>query len=338
MKDRTLPELFARVDFPRSLREFIYAKADRQAAAFGRSSSANEKRQIAALRGLADHLAGVDLYDARMVALCDVNAEFAERRGEGSDGFDIFRPSDLQMRLLAYLGGTLPPPPPEQTVGELVAAGVRDLAQTLREHGAELHGKAQAAQREVETAQAEAARKGTDAAELEAARSEVEALREELAEAEETIEELRAYLGKPEPPAPTRRTKIDGETGIYEADTATGPVLEINFADDQGKTRWRRLPGASVEQARRIREELSGEPVAAEEAEPEPVKTDRPLDPELDRLEKHLGRDLTDEEMAVILAELPDDDTAPDLVERWAEALEAGDVAPDVGADTREEA
>ena len=336
----TLGELYARADFPVSLATFIRDKAQAQNAAFGRASAAGERAQIAALFSLADYLSGIDAFDPRMVALSDVNAEFAERRNEGSEGFDRFTPSDRQMRLLARIATNGPPPAPAQTVAELIAAGVRDLAETVRENTAQLRQQAQRAKREVETAQAEAARKGTDAAELEAARSEVEALREEVEEAEETIAELRAYLGKDEPPAPTRRTKIDGETGIYEAATADGEtVLEINFQDAEGKTRWRRLPGASLEEARKLRAQLAGKPVAdaGDDAEPEPVETDRPLDPELDRLEKHLGRELTDEEIDAILDELPGDDTAPDLVERWGEKLEAGDVAPDVRADTESE-
>ena len=319
----TLPSLYARAPFPASLRDAIQAKADRQEAAFGPSSAAIEKRQIAALRAVADFLAGADLYDRHMVILGDVSGELAELRGEGAEGRDRFTPTEMQDQLLSWLGSAIAPPPPERTVEELCAAGVRDLANALREKGGEFRAEVHAAEAEATKARAEAAQMAANAAELPAARSEAEGLREELAEAEETIAEFRGFLGKPAPAPAARRIKVEGEAGVYEAETADGPVLEINFPDDQGKTRWRRLPGASLEQARELRAELAGKPVADDDGDEE-IVLDRDLDAELDRLEKHLGRELADAETDAILAELPGagSEGAVDLVERWGERLQ----------------
>ena len=63
-----------------------------------------------------------------------------------------------------------------------------------------------------------------------------------------------------------RRVLVEGEVGVYQASTSEhGLVYEIGFQNDQGKQRWKRLgPDASIEDARRLRQQLTGQPDPAQ--------------------------------------------------------------------------
>lgn len=259
----TLNMALATSTFPEALRAYIRDKADKAPSTLGKGIGGSSvpwiRNHVAALADLDNYLSGLGPEDQRLVALAAL-AELLGHRGE-------FRPSHYQESLLARLATSLPPPSPGTTLDELLAAGLLDLGEALRR-------RAVAAEKAVEEAEAEAERlaaelekrAGVEEA-LEEARGEIASLNDEVSEHEGQKAELQKYVdalaaGEAEKPATAkkpRRTKVEGEVGVYYYETAEGRVYEIGFPDNAGKTRWKRV-GPDLQEAIELRAELAGKP------------------------------------------------------------------------------
>ncbi len=183
---------------------------------------------------------------------------------------DTWEPGSLQSDLLGRLGTQGPAPQADTTLNELVAAGVSDLA----EHAAGVQAKA-FSQRDTALAESDQLREQAERVpqlveQLEEAQAQVNSLTSDNQELEGKVAYLREHFqAKVEatPSKKARRTKVEGEKGVYFNDTSEGRVYEIGYPDDEGKQRWKTV-GPDLEEAIALRRELAGKPFEAKEPVP----------------------------------------------------------------------
>lgn len=258
--------------FVEGLRAYVQTKAD-GAGGLAEGNVAWVRNHVAALREFDNFLAGLPPDDQRLVALdCIAKKRTPPKRFESWRR--PFSPTEKQEVLFARLGTSESPPRPSLTFDELLAAAVVDLIEEARRDETRTSGAladAEARVAELSDALDGHARQG---AELEEGRAEIGSLKEEIKELERDVEELRTYVAagvgkepaQAEPEKPPRRTKVDGETGVYFRDSTEGRVYEIGFPDDTGKQRWKAV-GPDLQEAIDLRQELAGKPYEPEEAE-----------------------------------------------------------------------
>ena len=77
---------------------------------------------------------------------------------------------------------------------------------------------------------------------------------------ERQLSDAQAFIASPGSDRP-RRVHVTGERGVYTALVDGETRFEVGYSDDRGKQRWKRLgPGASIEDARRMRARFAGQP------------------------------------------------------------------------------
>lgn len=254
-------------EFITGLRSHIQAKADNAPQVLG--DGAWVRQHVAALRDFDNFLAGLAPDDPRLIIL-DCVAEERTPRPRFAHEFR-FEPTEHQQLLLARLGNSGPPPPPSMTLEELAASAVKDFAEERRAALYAAQAASRAAEERTTALEAELERRVGLDAELDEAQSKIVTLEGELEEQERQQEELRGYLsadGRAHSPSndelKPRRTKVDGETGVYYRDTPDGRVYEIGFPDDKGKQRWKTV-GPRLADAVELRKELAGKPYEPQE-------------------------------------------------------------------------
>jgi hypothetical protein len=246
---------FAQTSSVLSLRETVQGEARKAEG----ERAGWEKKHAAALRMLDDYIAGLGPEDQRLYTLEQLNIASHGNRHS-------FEPGEQQKRILGIIGTSEAPPPPSATLDELVMAGVTDHLEHVRKTAANAGELAQKLEATQEKLDGERNKRAAVEAVVEEARIEAEASAEELRQAQERNEYLEQVLGNGEVArrrerTKQRRTKVEGETGIYTVPSEGGEVFEIGWSDAEGKKRWRILsPDASIVEARELRAELSGKP------------------------------------------------------------------------------
>lgn len=219
--------------------------------------------RIAALNALADYIASVPAEDPRLFQLAQVARSLpgveAWRQGEQ------FEPTVTQSKMLYALGSRGPTNAiaPEDTFSELVSAGIADMAALHRAGYAEAEENRKAAVKRAEEAEAKVAPLAQAEADLAAERAKAERLQGHVDRLQTQVADLEGFIGG-EGGSKPRRVHVGGgaeNVGIYRAVVDGAPVLEVGYPDSEGKQRWKRLaPDASIEQARRLRARLAGQP------------------------------------------------------------------------------
>jgi hypothetical protein len=225
-------------------------------------------RHAAALRAFAEYMAGLKPSDERVYAL-SVLSTLTE------SGYE---PGLEQRSLLARLAVERQPPQVEATCNELVAAAADDFRQAREEENGWLKGElAEVEETKLKAAEyLELAQKAERrASDLD---SELEAANAALSEQAAQLEHLRGMLGTPngngssagdedaaaksKAKGKPRRVLVEGQTGIYERQSAKGVTeYEISYYDDDRKRRWL-MVGPDLEEAIATREKLT-EPLEA---------------------------------------------------------------------------
>lgn len=212
------------------------------------------KRHAAALGALDSHLEALDPEDQRLRAL----ALIAEARRER----ETFTPGKQQKVLLQVVGESGPPPPADDVLNELVVCGLSDLIDFLAEKAQQEISAARAVETDIEENREaeEQLRAAEHQEQLSSAIGRAEDLEAECEELREQLEFLQGFLKsngvEPKPKAKTRRTKVEGETGVYWSDTTAGRMYEINFTGPDGKTKWKTI-GPDLEEAIEARKALT---------------------------------------------------------------------------------
>jgi hypothetical protein len=212
-------------------------------------------RHVAALEEFQRYVGTLHVHtDQRILALCEAAAALVSP--------PRFVPGKLAGELLNKLGGEFSPPPPTDTMAELVAAAVSDLA-------ASKSAEEREAQRGLEQARAEAERLRPDAErlpelerELAEARERREHLSAELEESQERADYLRSHLGNGKAKGDWK--VVEGHPGVYgKANAAGEKVYRIGVPDPDrpGNTKWRKV-GTDLDEAIAARAAVT-EPVAA---------------------------------------------------------------------------
>lgn len=225
------------------------------------------RAHVAALEGLADYVGTVDAKDPLWWMLWILSAV----QGNPYD----FRPGRLQKQLLSQLAQSGPPPLAETTFRELVAAGVNDAANLLWQRAKDAEEGERSAFDEAKSLQDRLDTLTDAETHLKEAHTEIETLTEERDELLRQFDYVREHLGEGFPaddlgpdgdsaPKDSRRTKVEGHTGVYSREDSEGnTIYEIGFFDDQKKQRWR-VVGLDLEKAVSLREELAGKPYEPE--------------------------------------------------------------------------
>lgn len=183
-----------------------------------RGGSLNSERHIGTLRLLADHLAGLDMEDSRLVALWQARVAFGFPTQEGT--YDVEPGTELS-RVLSLVGLDKAPPEMSRIMAELVAAAFEDTVNAAK-------SKITNANNECQEAVTEARRLAPfegDAANLENelidARAELRITKGELVQAQREAAYLRDQAGFGDVKEPKSGQKaVEGEPYIYE--TAAG--------------------------------------------------------------------------------------------------------------------
>lgn len=216
-------------------------------------SDDSHRSHIGALKGFLAYLGdfGPPTTDPRSWALWLQSGYFGTR--------EQFELGPKQAELLARLGLTRDPLPlPDETYTELIAAGVFDLGEhlqeklsALRQENRELESRATAGDKavvELETARRELAEE----------RERNDGLNGEVVELRGTVAYMREMGLSEKAPARQdrgpRRTKVDGETGIYFNNYTEGRPYEVTWKDATGTLKYETL-GHDLEEARRVRAE-----------------------------------------------------------------------------------
>lgn len=253
--------------FPANLVSWIKDHAE------GLTGAGSERRQET-LTALAGYIAATEKADPRLFLMALATKSAPGMKGWRGDG-ERWLPSVSQRRLLNVLAGYGGGEPmgADDVLTALASAGVNDV---LREDTAVVTE----ALRRQQQAEAEARGLAEKVAPLEQAEADHEAERrraDQLASDNQKllaqVADLQSFVGGK---GIKRRVAIgDGpaNAGIYHALIDGDLVFEVGFTDDKGVQRWRRLKrGATVEQARQLREGLQGQPY-----------TPDPDNPDLDR-------------------------------------------------------
>lgn len=216
------------------------------------------EQRTAALTALANHIGAIEIADARLFQLAEI-----ARAAPGVVGWahrQDFQPSVTQRQIFGALGRGGEVKDLDRVVGMLISGGVADVLRAHAAHYSEMQRR---------TDEAIAARKAAEQrvepltqtqADLAAAQRRIANLEAEVTLRERQLSEAQAFLAAPGSDRP-RRIHVTGETGIYTGLVDGETRLEIGYPDDQGKQRWKRLnSGASIEDARRMRAKLAGQP------------------------------------------------------------------------------
>lgn len=229
--------------------------------AAGLTGLGSERRQET-LTALAGFIAATKKSDPRLFLMSLATKSAPGMKGWRGDG-ERWLPSVSQRKILNVLGGygTGEPMGADDALTNLASAGVNDV---LREDTAVVTE----ALRRQQQAEAEAKGLAEKVAPLEQTEQDRDAERrraDQLASDNQKllaqVADLQSFVGGK---GIKRRVAIgDGpaNTGIFHALLDGELIFEIGFTDDKGVQRWRRLKrGATVEQARQLREGLQGQP------------------------------------------------------------------------------
>lgn len=297
----TLRDLSAPNHFPAAFHRWVLERAEFQREQFkvlkGGRLDRFQKARLAVIYSFAAYLEGEcdDVFDQRMVALAEISREAAAIDREAgkevpssSLGRVVFHPTSSQVQIAGSLGDAehSPPPPPDHTLEEMVAAGIRDLIGKLRGQRAGLREESQRFDRERTELQRRLDAAQVDQQAAADLRATVAEQAEEIAELTATNEELVIYLGDRKPP---RREKI--QEGIYKTDS--GKFQSRVRDEENGGTKWSK-PVDSLDEARELR--------ATVDADEEPSEAD--LEAALDAKEAELGRELGEADVEAVRREL----------------------------------
>jgi hypothetical protein len=216
------------------------------------------EQRTAALTALANHVGAIEIADARLFQLAEV-----ARAAPGMTGWlhrQDFQPSVTQRQILGSLGRGGEVKDLDRVVGMLISGGVADVLRAHSAHYTDLRRRTDEAIAAREAAEQKVEPLTQTEADLAAAQSRIANLEAEIALRERQLSEAQSFLTAPGSDRP-RRVHVTGETGIYTGLVDGETRLEVGYPDDQGKQRWKRLSrGASIEDARRLRERLAGQP------------------------------------------------------------------------------
>jgi hypothetical protein len=229
-------------DMAITAREHVRRKADVAREALGRDGA----EHVAALEALGDYIAGCGPQDPRLWTLSLIAGCYGDR--------DRFHAGKMADELLSRLGNWREGAAPhlEVTLSELIGAEVSDLIEHLAGAASEATKAREIAENESRELKDQAAAGEAAQGELLELRRRVEELEELNAELEQKADYLRAHYGTEKKEKRTRRTKVEGETGIYYNELATGRPFEIGWSEN-GKQRWETV-GDDLEQARELRQ------------------------------------------------------------------------------------
>jgi hypothetical protein len=212
----------------------------------------------AALTALANHLAQIEIEDARLFQLSEV-----ARSAPGVAGWahrQDFQPTVTQRQILGALGRGGDVKDLDRVVGLLISGGVADVLRAHATHYAEMEHRTSEAVAGRQAAEKKAEPLPQTQAELAAAQARIATLEDEVALRVRQLSDAQAFLAGPGG-KPPRRVHVTGEKGIYTGLVDGETRFEIGYPDDQGKQRWKRLSsGESIEDARRLRKRLEGQP------------------------------------------------------------------------------
>lgn len=211
-----------------------------------------------ALTALANHIASIEVSDARLFQLSEI-----ARSAPGVVGWahrQDFQPSVTQRQILGALGRGGKVQDLDRVVGMLISGGVADVLRAHAEHYGDMQRRTTEANAARQEAEQRAEPLAQTQADLTTARRRIANLEDEVALRERQLSDAQAFIASPGSDRP-RRVHVTGETGIYTGLVDGETRLEVGYPDDQGKQRWKRLgPGASIEDARRLRARLAGQP------------------------------------------------------------------------------
>jgi hypothetical protein len=267
-------------------------------------SKKQDAAHVSTLHALAGHIRRLPRdRDRDLVALFDINQAMAQARwarGEqkAAEGARRFQPGPLQSRFLAVVGSTGKEEiSPEEALSELLVAGVLDLKNSQAADTARWAKATKGREDEIADLRSQLEVARARIAELDIDTGALAAVTEERDEALALQAESAELLEHRKPPS--RRTRLDGEVGVYTNPSGT---FEALVADGKFKV------FQTLDEARQARAEAVEQ---AKDASPP-----RDQEAELDEIEEKVGRELTEEEVERILA-----DPGEDIVERWAEEL-----------------
>lgn len=186
--------------------------------AMGARGSLNGERHIGTLRLLADHLAGLDMEDSRLVALWQARVAFGFPTDEGTYNVE---PGTELSRVLSLVGLDKAPPEMSRIMAELVAAAFEDTVTAAKSKITTANSERQEAVTEAERLAPFESRAMTTENDLIDARAELRITKEELKKAQRETAYLRDQVVPGEVKEPKSGQKaVEGEAYIYE--TAAG--------------------------------------------------------------------------------------------------------------------
>lgn len=245
------------VAFIRELAEAELPGKDRQA------SREHAERRASAQNALAGYINAIPVEDSRLFLLAEVARSLPQMRAWRTSG-EPFAPTVTQSRILFALGtSSVAVVDPDATFSELVTAGVADMAALYMVRHRESENAREAAEERAREAEAKVAPLAQVEGELTAERAKSERLQAAVDRLQARASELEGFVGAENGPKP-RRVHVGGgseNVGVYRSFSEGVPILEVGYPDAEGKQRWRRLgPDASIEDARRERSRLAGQP------------------------------------------------------------------------------
>lgn len=216
------------------------------------------EQRTAALTALANHIGAIEIADARLFQLAEI-----ARSAPGVTAWlhrQDFQPSVTQRQILGALGRGGEVKDLDRVVGMLISGGVADVLRAHSAHYTDMRRRTDEAIAARQAAEQRVEPLTQTQADLAAAQSRIANLEAEVALRERQLSEAQSFLAAPGSDRP-RRVHVTGETGIYTGLVDGETRLEVGYPDDQGKQRWKRLGrGASIEDARRLRARLAGQP------------------------------------------------------------------------------
>lgn len=216
------------------------------------------EQRTEALTALTNHISQIEIADARLFQLSEV-----ARSAPGASGWahrQDFQPSVTQRQILGALGRSGEVKDLDRVVGLLISGGVADVLRAHAEHYADMARRTTEAVNARQAAEQRAEPLAQTQADLATAQARIANLEDEVALRERQLSDAQAFLAGPGSDRP-RRVHVTGETGIYTGLVDGETRFEVGYSDDQGKQRWRTLKaGAGIEDARRMRARLAGQP------------------------------------------------------------------------------
>lgn len=216
------------------------------------------EQRTEALTALANHISQIEIEDARLFQLSEV-----ARSAPGVSGWahrQDFQPSVTQRQILGALGRGGEVKDLDRVVGLLISGGVADVLRAHAERYADMERRTTEAIAARQAAEQKAEPLAQTQADLAAAQTRIANLEADVALRERQLSDAQAFLTGPGSDRP-RRIHVTGETGVYTALAGGETRFEVEYHDSESKQRWKRLgPGASIEDARRMRARLAGQP------------------------------------------------------------------------------